>query len=274
MSHAMLKPYWAACAGMLLLLFGCEDTKTPRCVPGESVACLGAGQCEGSKVCDTNGLVFGSCQCSLGSAGSAPPGSRSAPAAACVPGATRVCLDGNGCTGVATCGDSGTFSACQCPTPPSRVPALQANVLGARCLGNAQCGSSLVCWAASETGPGALGGAAAGYCTAPCQKTADCTLFEQPGDCVQFAGATYGVCLASCTSSAGEAPEASCGRSDLACATYTALSLATPDPAAPERGLCVPHCSSDAECGARSCDLAQPVATCVGGPDAGADGGP
>jgi hypothetical protein len=272
MNDAMLNRYWAACAASLLLLIGCEDTKTPRCTPGEEVACPGADGCEGVKICDTNGLVFGSCQCSLGSVSSPPPGSRPV-VNGCVSGATRACLDADGCTGVATCGDSGTFGACQCPTPPSKVPSLRPNVLGAACLGNSQCGSSLVCWAASETGPGALGGAAGGYCTAPCQDIADCTLFEQPGDCVHFAGATYGVCLADCRATESDAGASSCGRSDLACANYTALSLPGPNQLAPEAGLCVPHCRSDAECGARSCDLAEPVATCVGGPDAG-DAGP
>jgi hypothetical protein len=269
----MLKKYWAVCAGSLLLLFGCEDTKSPRCVPGERLSCLGAGDCEGVKICDTNGLVFGSCQCSVGSVDPRSSGSLP-PVTGCVLGATRACLDANGCTGVATCGDSSTFGACQCSSSPSMVPALQANVLGASCTRNSQCGSSLICWAATETGPGALGGAAGGYCTAACRDTADCTLFQGPGDCVHFADAMYGVCLAACSSQASEGEELGCGRSDLACATYAALSLTAPAATAPD-GLCVPRCSSDAECGTRQCDRAEPIATCVGGPDAGAaDAGP
>jgi len=271
----MLKNLWrvgrwvVSCSAVLLL--GCEQTETPRCVPGESVACRGAGDCAGTKVCDTNGIVFGSCMCLV--PGSDPsPRSSNAPANGCVLGDTRACLGPDECQGVATCGDSGTFGACQCPAVGIRVPSRRPNVLGAACRSNSECGSSLICWAEYENGPGATGGAAGGYCTSACRGSADCTLFERAGDCLLVAGSTFGVCVATCSTLSSSTECA--GRTDVACATYSALTLTAPAATAAEQGLCVPACRSDAECGARQCDQSGPVATCIGGPDAGvADAG-
>ena len=261
---------WSTC---LLLGFGCEESKPDRCVPGESVACQDQNGCEGVKICDTNGLVFGACQCSAD--GSGAPGKRpSVVAAACMPGATRSCLGTNGCAGTATCNGSGTFGACQCSAPPTQLPSTRPNVLGAACRINADCGSSLICWAENEAGPvGSSGGPAKGYCTAACKTTADCSLFEQDGECMHFSDPTFGVCFAICSST----DAASCqGRSELACTTYAALSLPAPSGAAADSGLCTPHCSSDVDCaGGGQCNLAQPIASCIGeSPDAGvADAG-
>jgi hypothetical protein len=253
----------------LLLAFGCEESKADRCRPGESVACQGENGCEGVKVCDTNGLVFGACECAVdggGSPGKRPP----VVAAACMAGATRSCLGANECTGTARCNVSGTYGPCECSAPPTVVPSTRPNVLGARCRINADCGSSLICWAENEAGPaGAIGGPAQGYCTAACKSSADCSLFQEPGDCLHFSDPSFGVCLASCGAGA---PGACQERSELACSTYTALSLTAPSGAAADSGLCTPHCSSDADClGGGQCNVSQPIASCTGeSPDAGA----
>jgi hypothetical protein len=252
----------------VLLGFGCEESKPDRCVPGESVVCQSADGCEGVKICDTNGLVFGTCECTVQGSGS-PSHRPSSTAAACMAGASRSCVGANECAGTATCNDSGTFGTCQCSAPPTVLPSQRPNVLGAACRSTADCGSSLVCWAEDQAGPtGSSGGPAHGYCTATCKTATDCSLFQDPGDCVHFSDPTFGVCFATCSSSAGAA---GCqGRSELACTTYAALSLAAPSTAA-AGGLCTPHCSSNADCvGGGQCDLAQPIASCIGeSPDAG-----
>jgi hypothetical protein len=251
----------------LLLVFGCEESKPDRCIPGESVACGGTDGCEGVKICDTNGLVFGACQCTPDTTGSSnqhPSGS----VQACMPGATRSCLGANECTGTATCNDSGTFGACQC-TAPSTLPSKRPNLLGAACRSNADCGSSLICWAEAEAGPaGSTGGPAQGYCTAACKNTADCSLFQTPGDCLHFSDPNFGVCFATCSTGAAGCQE----RAELACTSYAALSLTAPSGAAADSGLCAPHCGSDADCaGGGQCNQAQPIASCIGeAPDAGA----
>jgi hypothetical protein len=271
----MLKNLWIVCGWCAscsaLLLLGCEQTETLHCVPGEAVSCLGLGDCAGTKICDTNGLVFGSCMCPVPLA---DPGRRSSSVlpTGCARGETRSCVGPNECQGSATCGDSSTFGACQCLQPQIRLPASRPNVLGAACRSNAECGSSLICWAEYENGPGSTGGPAGGYCTAACRGPADCTLFEQPGDCWLSAGANFGVCLATCD----PASSTVCGgRTAVACATYAALSLAGPAVLGADPALCAPRCQSDTECGERRCDTSGPVATCVGGPDAGVvDAGP
>jgi hypothetical protein len=149
------------------------------------------------------------------------------------------------------------------------LPSKNPNLLGAPCRINADCGTSLICWAENETGPaGSTGGPARGYCTAACRTTADCMLFQEAGDCVHFSDPTFGVCFASCNTAAPECQR----RSDLACTTYAALSLTAPSniPGTGD-GLCAPHCSSDADCGrGGQCNLAQPIASCTGeSPDAG-----
>lgn len=268
--HRMLTNLFRVCrwsaSCSALLLFGCEQTDTLHCVPGESVACVGAGDCAGTKVCDTSGIVFGSCMCPIPLS---DPGPRSSnpPPSGCERGDTRACLGPDACEGVATCGDSGTFGACKCTQSEIPLPSLRPNVLGAACRNGSECGSSLTCWAQYEDGPSGLGGPVGGYCTAACRGPADCTLFQQPSDCWLAAGATFGVCLATCSDPASTT---GCGgRAELACATYAALSLVAPASQSADPALCVPHCQSDAECGERHCDTSGPVSTCVGGPDAG-----
>jgi hypothetical protein len=150
------------------------------------------------------------------------------------------------------------------------VPSTRPNVLGAPCRSNADCGSSLLCWAENAAGPpGSIGGPARGYCTAACRSAADCSLFQQPGDCLHFSDPSFGVCLAACESGAAGVCQ---GRSELVCSTYAALSLTAPSGAAADSGLCAPHCSSDADCvRGGQCNLAEPIASCIGeSSDAGA----
>jgi hypothetical protein len=178
--HPMLKNLWRVCrwgaSRAPLLLLGCEDTGTPRCVPGESVACVGVGDCAGLKVCDTNGIVFGSCMCPVPVVERSPRSSSSVPSA-CVLGSTRACLGADGCEGVATCGDSATFGACQCAGGTIRVPGLRPNVLGAACQNDSECGSSLSCWAEYESGPGQRAGLPAATAPPPAaaRQTARCS---------------------------------------------------------------------------------------------------
>ncbi len=54
-----------------LVLAGC-DSDPQTCVPGMSVACVGAGGCAGFQVCDSEGAGFGACMCGMDAG--RPPG--------------------------------------------------------------------------------------------------------------------------------------------------------------------------------------------------------
>src|ERR1041384_5624001 len=61
--------FGAALAGSVLAA-GCGITTTAACVPGQSIACVGNGQCaDAFQVCKDDGSGYGGCQCRTGDGG-------------------------------------------------------------------------------------------------------------------------------------------------------------------------------------------------------------
>jgi hypothetical protein len=89
---------------------GGGDDRSSCGVAGRSVACTGAGGCEGAQVCRADG-TYGACDC--GDDGPPPV------APSCSPeGTVAVCVGPDSCSGLQVCGDDGRFAACRCPEPP------------------------------------------------------------------------------------------------------------------------------------------------------------
>ncbi len=49
--------------GMMMVACGSSGSGSKTCVPGESVACVGAGGCAGGQMCNAEGSGFGACDC-------------------------------------------------------------------------------------------------------------------------------------------------------------------------------------------------------------------
>lgn len=239
---------------------GCEDAEKERCVPGETLACQGEDGCAGTRICELTGRLT-SCRCDEAVARPNPPASRDL-TIGCTRGATRDCLGPNDCQGVSSCNGSGTFSACRCESSSELPYGSRANVLGAPCGSNSECGTSLFCWKESATSlAGLSGGPAGGYCTARCQLQPDCAAFEATGNCLVFAEGTPGLCFAGCTTAPPDPAEAQCGaRSNVTCVAD-----------APAPALCLPTCDTDQDCPGGRCTVTARVGTCVldTPPDAG-----
>jgi hypothetical protein len=139
------------------------------------------------------------------------------------------------------------------------------NVIGARCETQADCGSDLQCWSESAAGFFSLqGGIAGGYCTATCVTDVTCQALEPFAGCIAFTEQGPGFCFAGCISEYPADGEQKClGRSDVACWSYATLFGTPEDPLVRERGLCLPQCGSDEECGGgRVCDGSFRLARC------------
>jgi hypothetical protein len=54
---------------------GGGGSNVPKCTPGQSVACVGPGSCQGNQVCAANG-TYGACMCGGGTAGTSGSGGR------------------------------------------------------------------------------------------------------------------------------------------------------------------------------------------------------
>ena len=103
----------------------------------------------------------------------------------CITGETRLCTGEAGCRGAETCqADGQSFGGCDCGTTIAEATAAadaggdraRFNELGANCSSDRDCGPELMCWPASARSfAGRAGGAAGGYCTAPCETLDDCT---------------------------------------------------------------------------------------------------
>ncbi len=214
---------WVCVAGLLMLAVACTNEASPErlCLPGETRACSGAGQCPGAEVCQPDGQTFGACDC-----GTPPTPDVAAP-------------------------DAGA----------GRAP---SNQLGSRCVADGDCGSALSCWSATARSfLGQPGGAAGGYCTAPCTDATDCAAFDPASGC------GGGLCLLGCFSKDPAPGEGKClGRPDLACWSGAALGLEPFDATVRQGGICLPACGSDEDCPGRACDLA--LGSCVDTPTAGA----
>lgn len=75
----MEKGVWALAMLLTLAACGGSDSETElfeggdggssgACVPGQSVACIGPGGCEGGQVCREDGTGYGECDCGGGDA--------------------------------------------------------------------------------------------------------------------------------------------------------------------------------------------------------------
>jgi len=193
----MLRRCIAIGLGLTLTLWmgSCAEDTKPDCLLGETATCVGANGCAGTHVCEIPGR-FSACTCDDAAVAPPAPPDSSPVGFGCSAGETRACVGPSDCTGVSTCDGSGTFGPCRCPSttlPPGSRP----NVLGAACRTNADCGTSLLCWAENETGPtGVEAGPAGGYCTARCQIQSNCAVFEQTSECIYFGDAgTFGLCF-------------------------------------------------------------------------------
>lgn len=206
-------------------------------------------------------------------AGSFGCSSESSPAArVCIPGETRACSGAAACSGAQACqADGQSFGACDCGpsaddagAPDADAPHASFVQLGARCEDDSGCGAGLVCWTAgADNFYGRPGGAAGGYCTAPCEAATDCAAYDLGSGC---AG---GLCMLGCFSKDARAGEGKClDRPELACWSIAALGIAPFDPTQRQPGICQPSCASDEDCQGRACDLA--LGLCVDTPLTGA----
>lgn len=129
--------------------------------------------------------------------------------------------------------------------------------LGSACTSSAQCGVGMVCATANGTLFGA-GGPSNGMCTLSCTPGGtECDALKAGAECFNFgtAAAPRGYCLDACEQGDPLDLQSKCaGRPDFVCAD---LGSATPMP------FCVPHCRSDAECGAGLyCDKSSLLGLC------------
>lgn len=134
------------------------------------------------------------------------------------------------------------------------------SLLGIPCSADSQCGDGLICIKANSTAFGD-GGPSQGMCTKACEpRGTECDALKPGAGCFDFgtdeAPANY--CLDACTQvEPGDLTEKCQGRADFVCADL-----------APEGSLpapfCVPHCRSDAECGAGLyCDQSSLLGLCT-----------
>jgi hypothetical protein len=128
-------------------------------------------------------------------------------------------------------------------------PALQN--LGLGCTSDAACGNGMFCFPATTDDYGD-GGPAAGYCATTCTSAADC---GSAGRCFGASAGQPGLCFLGCSFGAqpfsGSPDPGKCrGRSDLAC-----LAIPPASGSGAPAELCLPMCSSDAQCPPdRRCD--------------------
>src|SRR5262245_53765207 len=91
--------YWMACGGD-------ESTNTVGCVPNQTQACTGPGQCMGSQTCAADGKSWSVCDCGGGSGGSGGGTSGSGTSAGGT--GTSTSAGGAGGTPVTSSGPGGT----------------------------------------------------------------------------------------------------------------------------------------------------------------------
>lgn len=222
------------------------SSPAPRCVPGQTLACMGAcgGQLSvGYQLCADDGRSYGECIC--------PTGDR--PFISIGPDA--VLLRPEGIPGI------GPLR----PVPTDGMtPATERGIVGARCEDNADCQGSLGCLTASSTLL-AGGGVAGGYCTVDCASNDFCRSIDPLSACGNLGG--QDMCIKLCLSKTPEEGEPKClSRPDLTCISLAALRQEEPSPER-QLGICAPQCQSDATCGGRRCDLSQGI--CIDSPRPG-----
>jgi hypothetical protein len=212
-----------------------------RCVPGQTSACVGVcgAFSIGYQVCAADGRAYGECIC--------PP----SPAISM----------GTGREGGATVIPPRLVPGGAGPLGASGGPVQTSAFIGASCEADADCGGGeLGCLTATSNTLGG-GGPAGGYCSMPCNDSADCSAVDRTSTCGVLAGRS--LCLRSCRSQdPAEAEDKCLGRADLTCVSGAANGDAEPI-GEPEFGICQPACQSDAACAGRSCDLASGLCTNV-----------
>ena len=217
-----------------------EGVLVDRCVPGQTFACMGGcgAPSSGYQVCAPDGRSYGGCIC--------PP--------LRVLGPIPTLPDRN---------DGGRIVLPHGPQlgglPMSPGVAAGEGVVGAACRSDGDCISGLDCL---TPGGGALNlsGPAGGYCTSTCGNDAACQSIDPGSECVGFAGAN--ICVRTCASRATPRGVSKClDRSDVVCVSVAALGDEPPG-AGPQRGVCLPSCQSDAQCGpGLFCDLGNGLCT-------------
>ena len=218
------------------------QTGASRCVPGQTLACLGVCSAFGLgyQVCADDGLSYGQCICP-------PPSPLRAPGT----GGDPVVIPPRGSEGPpVVAGLPGNEGV-----PPV---APRIGIVGAECTRDTDCGGGLTC---SEAGTDSIGvgGPAGGYCSRTCNDSADCTVIDPAATCGALGGRP--MCLRQCASLTPPDGSSKClDRPDLACVSAAALGEEEPT-GEPQLGICVPRCQSDAQCGGRRCDLSNGLCT-------------
>jgi hypothetical protein len=167
----------------------------------------------------------------------------------CTAGETQACTFDLLCTGTATCGDDGTFGACDCGTSGL----VGSGIVGSRCESDADCAGGTCLLADSDAYLGA-GGPAGGYCTFSCTITSqdpyadDCATHDPEALCGPFGPAQALICVRGCLSLDPDPGEAKClNRPELVCLS-PAAGGGVPFDGMRQLGYCKPQCGSDAEC--------------------------
>jgi hypothetical protein len=219
-----------------------------RCVPGQTLACMGAcsgGISAGYQVCAEDGRSYGQCVCPPGGGGERP-------FISIAPGTVLLSPEG------------GPRIRLPDPRPIGEEP-VEPGLVGAPCAADADCEGSLSCLTSSSTLI-AGGGVAGGYCTADCTSNADCTRIDPISACYALGG--QNMCVRLCLSQTPGENEPKClFRPDLTCVSEAILNN-TPPTGERQVGICAPQCQSDASCGGRTCDLARGL--CMDTPRPGA----
>ena len=107
------------------------------CIPGQSIACAGAGGCSGSQICNGEGSGYGTCDC--------PSSSSDASTLACIPATVDVRAGPGGCISSQLCNESGSgYGACICASEGG-APLLCVPGQSIACGGPYGCASFQVC---------------------------------------------------------------------------------------------------------------------------------
>lgn len=216
---------------------GSDDPASSVCVPNESQACTGPGQCVGFQVCAADGKSFGACDCGSGGTGGSASGGTGG--------------SGGGGGGTSNAGSTGMGG----PLFPGAV--------GLPCDAASACpGAPMVCILESSNTEFQFGGPQGGYCSVPCTTNAECTAVDSDSAC----NTALGYCLALCQPGAGAGlVKCGSGRAQYCVPITNDGSV----------GACLPGCTSDAACGdGRFCDPGLPGLCVDELPPGGALGAP
>jgi hypothetical protein len=182
---------WCLFLGAVASVAACDSSSTPKCTPGDSKACVGAGGCSGGQVCQSDGTSYGPCDCAGNmdagptadggpDGGPLPDGGPDA-GSPCNPIAQTGCTPGQRCTWDAT----GTTTGQWVCRPPGSIPS------GGACS-NPDGGGTDDCIGGTEC----VLGTCSAFCTTPpdsCPTNYGCEAFGG-----LFDGMNYGLCQPTC----------------------------------------------------------------------------